>query len=80
MEPLEPRREPSERVTELIARLDKLAQGHAKFCEVCADVGWRWHPETLWLADVEMLVYYCPTCGHVRFHAIPGDLAPDVAT
>jgi DNA-directed RNA polymerase subunit M/transcription elongation factor TFIIS len=65
MDPLEP----SERVTHLIARLDERFDERGNTCNVCGHYAWGWVSETISIDKMETLVFLCPNCGNVRFHA-----------
>lgn len=63
--------EPSERVTELIARFDERIEARGEVreaCEVCGFQRWMWMQDTIVVGETEMLVFFCRWCGHVRYH------------
>jgi hypothetical protein len=73
---LGPSEELSERVAELVARLDELTLTSAEVCAVCGHKHWRLMGNTLRVDRTEMLAYYCCGCGFVRFHyVVPFDVA-----
>jgi hypothetical protein len=61
---------PSQRVTQLVARLDESTLASAEACNVCGFEGWRPLPDTLRVDGAEMLAYYCRECGFVRLHYV----------
>jgi DNA-directed RNA polymerase subunit RPC12/RpoP len=68
--------EVSERVAELVARLDELTLTSAKECPLCGHKRWRLLGDTLRVDRAEMLAYYCRRCGFMRFHyVVPFDVA-----
>jgi RNase P subunit RPR2 len=68
--------EVSERVAQLVARLDELSLASAETCTVCGTAKWRLMRNTVRLDRTEMLAYYCRGCGFMRFHyVVPFDVA-----
>jgi len=62
--------EPSERVTQLIARLDERFHERGNTCEICnSHERMAWVSNTMRIGSMEVLVFLCDVCGNVRLHA-----------
>jgi hypothetical protein len=62
--------EPSERVTQLIARLDERIGVRGTTCEACGEhQNWGWANNTVRIGGQETLLILCRRCGLLRFHA-----------